>query len=456
MDDGALAPLHFGTDGIRGVTNQGIFCPEGMVALSRTVTRTLRQREQPLRIIIARDTRRSGLMLQQALVSGFLSEGAEVVAAEPIPTPALSLLTERSNFSLGIMITASHNPASDNGIKFFDKRGRKIGHNWQQQIATQWQQMITEGLQRQPAATLVGQLHSAQYAESAYLDFLKRALPSLSLAGWRIVVDCANGAAYRVAPQLLQSLGAETIVIGNQPDGDNINAQCGVLYPQAMQSELQARQAQLAYALDGDGDRIVLATPQRLLNGDECIFLYATDMQRKGQLRNNCVVVTEHCSMGLLYSLKRKGIQVEVTGVGDHLVAQRMQQLRASLGGESSGHIIFGEYSPHSDGLLAALQFLSRFSIADIADIESLLREYTSYAQVHNNLTVTSKPPLNELPQLEQAIHEARQLLTDEGRLLVRYSGTESKIRILTEHLEKNVAQQAAQIVTKAVVRTLQ
>ena len=454
MNGRTLPSLHFGTDGIRGVANQGIFCPEGMLALSRAVVRTL-QRDYPWRIIIARDTRRSGLMLQQALVSGFLSEGIEVVTAEIVPTPALSLLTERGDFSLGIMITASHNPASDNGIKFFNRDGRKIAHRWQQQIAAQWHQMATEGRQKAPAIPL-GQLHREQYAESIYLDFLKKTVPALSLSGWRIVVDCANGAAYRIAPQLFQSLGAETIVIGNQPDGDNINAQCGALAPQTMQAELQARQAHIGCALDGDGDRIVLATPQRILSGDECIFLYATDMQQQGQLRNNCVVVTEHSSMGLLYSLEKRGIQIEVTGVGDHLVAQRMQQVSASLGGESSGHIIFSTYLSSGDGLLAVLQFLSRFSISDIADIASMLREYTPYAQVNSNLTVSSKPPFTELPQLEQAIREARQLLANAGRLLVRYSGTEPKIRILTEHRKADVAQQAAQIVTEAVARTLQ
>ena len=446
-------PLIFGTDGIRGQANTGLFIPESMVRLGRTLARTLQYRQQPLRMIVGRDTRRSGVMLQSALESGFLSEGGQVVRVEVAPTPALSFLTQRGNFPLGAMITASHNPASDNGVKFFDSGGCKIDSVYRQQIGDHWQMALQESSDALPSP---GAAHTDRYALQSYLKFLKRTLPdSFTLKGYKIVLDCAHGAAYQVAPQLLQSLEAETTIIGNRPNGDNINLNCGVLAPQQLLSALQSQTAHIGVALDGDGDRIGLAIPQRIISGDEYIYLCAADMQRRGELRNNTIVVTEQSGMGLLNSLRELGIQVEVTGVGDHVVAQRMREVRASFGGESSGHIIFGEYASSGDALLAALQILFRFPPTRWSEIDTLLARYRALPQVTTNLQVRSKPPFSELPTLQQTIADGQKLLGAQGRLLVRYSGTESKIRILAEHPNLETAQQVAQMVTQCATRLL-
>ena len=443
----------FGTDGIRGSANQGVLRPEYLVILGRVLALILQSQGKKLRIAIARDTRVSGDMLFSSLVSGFLSEGGDVFDFGIIPTPAVSFFTLREKFPLGVMITASHNPFGDNGIKIFDSQGDKIDSALIAKIENLWKKIMASK-PREENFSISGKIHNCSNILSLYTNFLKTTIKK-NPPDIKVVLDCANGATYQIAPQVFVSLGIEVSVIGNQPDGENINLNCGSLFPERVFKKVQEEKADLGISFDGDGDRVVISTAQRILKGDEMIYLCALDLFKKGELKENKIVLTETSNMGLLASLKKEGILFEITEVGDHMVARKMKEMGISFGGETSGHLTFSHYLPTGDGILAAIQIISRFEKSTWENISEALKGLNLYPQVTKDIIVRKKIPFSKLPELFSVIKSTRQFLGEEGRFLVRYSGTEPKIRILAEHISEKKAAKAVKNVSEIVKKIL-
>lgn len=427
----------FGTDGIRGTANEFPITPELAMQVGRAIARILPAGEAGThRVVIGRDTRISGPMLESALAAGLMSEGAEVHLAGPLPTPAVAYLTQELACDAGIMLTASHNPFEDNGIKIFGSNGFKLGDDHEASIES----MIAEGSLSEPSkGALVGSLRMLTDGAAKYLAFAKSAIDSQSLAGLKIVFDGAHGAGYQVGPQIFRDLGAEVIAVGVQPDGRNINRDCGSLHPEIAAAEVKQSGADLAVCLDGDADRLALVDATgKVVDGDCLLCLSALALQRRGQLDGDTLVATVMSNLGLKEALARNGIALEVTAVGDRNVLERMREKGYSLGGENSGHVIFAHHATTGDGIMGALQILSEMKatgkdLAELADCMEI------FPQKLVNLSVTAKPPLAEISGLSDLISAAEAAMGEEGRVLVRYSGTEKKIRVMVEAREQAV-----------------
>jgi phosphoglucosamine mutase len=423
----------FGTDGVRGTANTEPMTAETAMRLGMAAGHYFTRGKHRHTVVIGKDTRLSGYMLEPALTAGFISMGMDVVLLGPLPTPAVALLTRSMRADLGVMISASHNPFEDNGIKLFGPDGYKLSDEAESEI----ERLMEDGLANLRAAPdRLGRARRLDDAIGRYIEYTKSTFPrGLRLDGLKIVVDCANGAAYKVAPTVLWELGAEVVPVGVSPDGFNINRNCGSLSTEAMRSQVVAHGADIGIALDGDADRVVLCDERgRLIDGDQVMALIAKLWKTNGLLTGGGVVATVMSNLGLERFLDGEGLMLHRTAVGDRYVLEKMRKDGFNLGGEQSGHIIMADHTTTGDGLVAALQVLASLIGADRPASE-LLRLFEPLPQTLKNVRVPAERSATVLDEasVKKAIAEAEKALQGRGRLLIRKSGTEPLIRVMAE-----------------------
>jgi len=442
----------FGTDGIRGVANLDPMTSEMAMQLGRAAAHIFMRRTGRHQIVIGKDTRVSGYMLESALTSGICSMGVDVLLVGPIPTPAVAFLTRSLRADAGVIISASHNPYQDNGIKFFSSDGFKLPDDVEARI----EHLIVsnEISHLRPTANLIGKAYRIDDADSRYIEFTKQSLPrDLDFQGIKLVIDCANGAAYKVAPIILRELGAKIEVIGNKPDGMNINAGCGAVHPEKLQEAVLRHQANIGIALDGDADRAIFVCEKgTIIDGDHIMAALGLDLHHNGLLSKQTLVGTAMSNFGLELSMSKAGIQLVRTPVGDRYLLERMQAEGYNFGGEQSGHFIFLDHNTTGDGLISTLQVLSLMKRTK-QPLSELAKAMSAVPQVLLNVKVARKPDLTSIPDVAKAIRDGEQSLNGCGRVLVRYSGTEPLLRIMVEGEQSTVIQGVAERLA-AVVRT--
>jgi phosphoglucosamine mutase len=425
----------FGTDGVRGEANQWPMTPDAILKLAIATAKHFldscegsRAGHPKFTVVIGKDTRLSGYMVESALVAGFVTMGIDVILLGPIPTPGVAVLTRSLRADLGVMISASHNPYTDNGIKFFKRDGNKI--------TSKDEKAIEKYVQNQPElapATAFGKAKRLDDALGRYIEFAKATFPrGQRLDGLRIVVDTANGAAYKVAPRVLWELGADVIAIGDDPQGDNINANCGATHPELLSVKVREHEADIGIALDGDADRVILVDENGvIIDGDQLMAAIAQRWLARGMLRGKGIVATTMSNLGLERFLENKGLTLHRAAVGDRNVSTMMQETECNVGGEQSGHIVLNDYCTTGDGLIAALQILSLIQETGQKPSQ-LLNVFTPVPQKLHNIRL--KKPLNfDDPALSKAIGRAETTLGETGRLLVRPSGTEPLVRLMAQ-----------------------
>jgi phosphoglucosamine mutase len=419
----------FGTDGIRGTANSEPMTPETALKVAMAVGETFYNGTHKHLVVVGKDTRLSGYMLEPALTAGFVTMGMDVVLVGPLPTPAIAMLTRSLRADLGVVLSASHNPYADNGIKLFGRDGYKLSDEIEQKIEAS----LEQGPIRRAAPSELGRVKRLDDAGGRYIEFVKQSFPrGLRLDGLRIVVDCAHGAAYKVAPTVFWELGAEVFSLGVAPDGLNINRECGALAPELMRREVLARRADIGIALDGDADRLVIADERgAILDGDQLMALIATGLSRAGRLTGGALVATVMSNLGLERFLAGAGIGLHRAAVGDRYVVEKMRSLGCNLGGEQSGHIILADYATTGDGLIAALQVLA--SIVETGRRASeVCQLFAPVPQRSRNVRFVDGTPLEE-PTVRRAIADSEARLGETGRLVIRKSGTEPLIRVMAQ-----------------------
>ncbi|MES2996802.1 MAG: phosphoglucosamine mutase [Verrucomicrobiota bacterium] len=426
----------FGTDGIRGRANEFPITAEVALKMGKAIARVLPSSGPSRnRVVIGKDTRISGYMLETALASGLVSTGMDVFMVGPLPTPAVAHLTKSMGAAAGVMITASHNPYEDNGLKVFGPDGYKLNDELEELIERHIMGLEPEA---DPfPANRIGKAFRIDDARGRYIEFAKHTADNVSLHGLKVVVDCGHGAAYFIAPLIFKELGAEVITIANQPDGLNINDGCGALHPEAAGEMVRRHKADLGVSFDGDADRVIFTDADgHVVNGDRILALCAIALKEQGRLKNDTVVATVMSNLGLAEAMNKNGIAVETTAVGDRNVIECMRKNGHTFGGENSGHLIFGDHATTGDGILSALQVLRimRERNATLAQLATVMDEYPSQLA---NMSVTAKPPLASLPRISKLMDEATKAFGSNGRHLIRYSGTENKIRVLVEHRDE-------------------
>lgn len=433
----------FGTDGVRGTANVEPVTAETALKLGRSAAHIFRNLESKARgsdkhkIVIGKDTRLSGYMLENALSSGILSMGVDVLFIGPLPTPGVAYVTRSLRADAGIVITASHNPYDDNGIKFFRADGYKLDDNIEGQIEDLVFSGAIENIR--PAAAQIGKAVRIDDALGRYIEYAKSSFPKgMTLEGMRIVVDCGHGAAYKATPCVLRELGADLIVYGDRPDGTNINKNCGSMHPEEMCKKVREHGAQIGIAHDGDADRVILCDETgTLIDGDDIMVIAATDMLSRNELLQKTVVATVMSNAGVDAAIGALGGKVIRTAVGDKNVIDEMLKNNYNLGGEQSGHLIFRDYASTGDGLVAALQIL-RIMKSQKRLLSALSRGWTRYPQVVTNIKVREKVPFKDLKNVLDLVSQAEKAVQpDGGRVLLRYSGTEPKARLLIEGRDK-------------------
>lgn len=432
----------FGTDGVRGKANIYPITAEIALKLGKASAKVLGKRNKPI-FIIGKDTRLSGYMLENALTAGLTSMGADVYLVGPMPTPALAHLVRSFNCDAGIMISASHNPYTDNGIKFFDSKGFKLPDEIEEEIEKNvFLDLSTEHVD----TTKIGRAYRIDDARGRYIEFAKASISNSSLKGLKVVIDCANGAAYKVAPYILKELGAETIVLSDDPNGNNINLNCGALHPDVMKEAVLKYKANAGISLDGDADRIIMCDEKgNILDGDYILAITGLDFLKKKLLKKNSVVVTDYTNIAFDELFKKHGAKVIRVKNGDRYVIEEMRKKGYNLGGEASGHIIFSDHNATGDGIISGLQVLKilKEKSMDLSKINPLLK----YPQVIINIIVKEKKPLEEMKKVQEEIRSAEKALGKSGRHLIRYSGTEMKCRVMIEGKdEKIISKLAARI----------
>lgn len=445
---------YFGTDGIRGRSNTGTITPEIMIKLARATSLACDFLGKKPTIVIGKDTRLSGYMLEFALTSGFISMGANIVLVGPIPTPAISMLVQSLRADLGMMISASHNPYYDNGVKFFTSSGHKISSELENKIE---QLMKTELSEYVAGYDDLGKAVKLEDARGRYIEHVKYSFPGkLKLDGIKIVIDCANGAAWDIAPKVFHELGAEVISCGISPNGFNINQECGVMDPQVVASEVLKHKADLGIALDGDADRVLIVDENgKVINGDQVIAALADYSLQSGTLKNNFVVTTILSNMGLGLYLKTIGLDLIRTNVGDKYVVEKMTELGCNLGGEPSGHIITGPNQATGDGIKAALGVLAMYKEAKNIPISHLLNKFTPFPQYtrnikynHNHFSQFTASGDEKIKTLARSYQERYK---DDARIIIRPSGTEPIIRLMIESKNEALAQRLLKEIEREV-----
>ena len=444
----------FGTDGIRGVANVDPMTGELALQLGRAIAYLFREVKGKHRIVVGKDTRLSGYMLETAMASGICSMGADVMLVGPLPTPGIAFITTSMRANAGVVISASHNPYYDNGIKIFSRDGFKLPDEMEHRIE---QLILSNNLHSlRPTASEVGKAHRIDDAVGRYIVFLKHTFPNdLTLDGLRIVLDCANGAAYRVAPTVLEELGAEVIPIGVEPNGENINAACGSLHPELMSRLVVDEGADIGMALDGDGDRIVFVDRQgKEVDGDHILAICGLQLLSEGRLKKQTLVTTVMSNMGLEKAIQKAGGKVIRTKVGDRYVVEEMVRGDYNLGGEQSGHTIFLDHNTTCDGILTALQVLAIMKRQE-RSLDDLAKAMEPFPQVLYNVEVKAKRELSEIPEVNQKVKAIEKALGHSGRILIRYSGTEPILRIMVEGEDEARLHKLAQEIVEEVRKHL-
>ncbi|ACD96239.1 phosphoglucosamine mutase [Trichlorobacter lovleyi] len=427
----------FGTDGVRGVANIHPMTTETAMQLGRAAAYIFKSSSRRRhRIVIGKDTRLSGYMLESALVAGICSMGVDVLLVGPLPTPGIANITKSMRADAGVVISASHNPFQDNGIKFFSGDGFKLPDEIELKMEKLLDSKKIEALR--PTATEVGKAFRIDDAAGRYIVFLKNSFPpELDLAGLKIVLDCGNGAAYKVAPAVFEELGAEVIPLGVKPNGTNINAGCGSLHPEVISEAVKQHRADIGIALDGDADRVIVCDEfGNEVNGDQIMAICATDMIARKQLKKKTLVATVMSNMGLDIALRKVGGKIIKTAVGDRYVVEEMRKGGYNLGGEQSGHLIFLDNNTTGDGVLAALQLLAVMRRRE-KPLSELAEVMIPLPQVLVNVRVRERQDIMTIPPVAVAIKGVEEKLGNEGRVLIRYSGTEPLLRIMLEGQDK-------------------
>lgn len=422
----------FGTDGVRGVANIAPMDSETVMRLGRAAAHVLRRSEGKHRILIGKDTRISGYMLETALQSGINSMGVDALLVGPLPTPGVAFMTRCMRADAGVMISASHNPYEDNGIKFFGADGFKLPDVTEAEIERLMEPGHLDELRASPE--LIGKASRIEDAVGRYAVYLQSCLPKYrKLDGIKIVLDSANGAAYRVAPLVFRELGAEVITTGDRPDGKNINLNCGSLHPEELSRLVRGHQAHCGIAFDGDADRVLFVDEKgALVDGDLILAILALDFQERGELKGGAVVGTTMTNLGLEVALKKKHISLYRADVGDRYVLAEMQQRGLNLGGEQSGHIIALDHNSTGDGILTALLMVDVLMRSG-KPLSSYHQLVSRYPQLLLNVPVKSKPEWEQVPKVKEALLRSEKELGDRGRVVLRYSGTEPKARVMVE-----------------------
>jgi len=417
----------FGTDGIRGQANVEPLTPQTLTRLGQAIGLHFMRGEHRHRVVIGKDTRLSGYMMESALAAGFVGVGMDVALVGPLPTPAVAMLTRSMRADLGVMISASHNLFADNGIKLFDPDGFKLSDSVEKEIEARLESPLF--LATPP---YLGQMIHLNDAIGRYVEFVKGSIPRHTyFEGLRVVVDCANGAAYKVAPLVLKELGATVIPLSSSPDGQNINAACGATCPQEMCEKVKEAGAHVGVAFDGDADRAVFADEKgQLIDGDQIMALIATDWDERGLLKGKGIAATLMSNLGLERYLEKRGLSLKRTPVGDRYVAEKMRDLGYNVGGEQSGHIILSDYATSGDGLLTALQVLMVL-MQKQKPASQVMNLFKPLPQIMKNVKIA--PSYLKIPEVEKFIETAKSKLASNGRLLVRPSGTEPLVRIMAE-----------------------
>jgi phosphoglucosamine mutase len=439
---------YFGTDGIRGRANASVLTPEIAMKAGMAAGRIFTRGAHRHRVVIGKDTRLSGYMIESALVSGFTAVGMDVFQFGPLPTPAVAMLTRSLRADIGVMITASHNPFHDNGIKFFGPDGQKLSDAVEMEI----EKLMDGGLEAGLAnGNAIGRAKRIDDSQARYIEFAKRTFPrNLRLDGLRIVVDCANGAAYKVAPAVLWELGADVVALGVSPDGTNINLECGSTAPEAMCAKVREVRADFGIALDGDADRVVMADEEgQIIDGDQILALIAKSWSRSGYLKGGGVVGTVMSNQGLDRYLRTLSLGLARAQVGDRYVQEEMKKGGFNVGGEQSGHIILSDFATTGDGLIAALQVLAVLA-EEGKPASQAAHLYEPLPQVLENVRFRKGSPLEDA-RVKSSIDEAHARLGASGRVLVRKSGTEPLIRVMAEGDDEKLVRAVVRQIAAAI-----
>lgn len=441
----------FGTDGVRGHANKHPMVVETALALGRAAGKLFKKQQNgKQRVIIGKDTRLSCYMFENALIAGLCSMGVDTIMLGPFPTPGVAFITRAYRANAGIMVSASHNVYYDNGIKFFGADGFKLPDEWEHEM----ERIIAANdfADALPSDDAIGRNTRIHDVDGRYIEFCKATFPRrLSLKNLTIALDCANGAAYKVAPLIFRELDATVHVYGNSPDGLNINKQCGSLHPELIQKAVVEHRANVGITLDGDADRVIMVDEKgQILDGDTILAICARDLKKHGLLTQNKVVSTVMCNLGFMKAMNDLGIEVIRSQVGDRYVIQDMRKHKVNLGGEQSGHTIFLDHNTTGDGLVTALQVL-RIMIETDSKLSDLASFVKRFPQTIINVKVSSKPPLSDLKNVTAAIKKAEKNLSDSGIVLVRYSGTESICRVTVQGETQKMVHDAAASIAEAV-----
>jgi len=453
-----MAAKIFGTDGIRGLANEYPMTGEVAMSVGRAVAHVLRlETNRPTRrarIVVGKDTRLSGYMIEMAIASGICSMGADVILIGPLPTPGVAFVTQSMRADAGIMISASHNPYSDNGIKIFSADGYKLPDETEGEIERLMTSKELDAVR--PTNEMVGKAYRIDDVHGRYIVFLKNLFPKdLDLVGVRIALDCANGAAYKAAPLVFEELGADVVRRGVSPNGLNINDKCGALFPEEVAAETLEYRADIGISLDGDGDRCILSDERgEIVDGDQIIGLCAIEMATSGTLKGNTVVTTPMSNIGLETSLKERGIKMVRAPVGDRYVVESMRKGGFNLGGEQSGHLIFLDQSTTGDGIVAALKVLELMKRTG-KKLSELKKQIRICPQVREDVRVKRKEDLEKIPEVSAAIAQAEKVVADRGRVFVRYSGTEPLARVMVEGEDLKVIRGLAKNIAEKIHRAI-
>jgi phosphoglucosamine mutase len=454
----------FGTDGIRDIAGKGYLAPEFIVKIGRTIGHLMRKephlftranlpsRGLPKTVLLARDTRPSGSMIESALSAGILCEDIDITSVGVVPTPVCSFLTKRLNCGVGIMVSASHNPTEYNGVKLFDAEGYKVKDALEERIES----IVTDSRARFERNPQIGRFAQRPNALKIYIDeTVSAAKRKFSLTGMKIVLDCAYGALSEVAPVIFSRLGAKVLAINSTPDGDSINKDSGALFPQFACRKLIEEKANIAFSFDGDGDRVIAIDENGCeRDGDYIMAVCAQFLKDRGELAANTVVSTVMSNIGLELFLKKKGITLVRTKVGDRYVAEEMLRRGAVLGGEQSGHIMFFNNAPTGDAAWTALNLLRAIKERG-KPLSELSRGLTKFPQILVNVSICAKPPLMSVPEIKSALKQAEEELGESGRIVLRYSGTEPLARVMLEGKSKSKIKRLAENIASAIQKTL-
>ena len=444
----------FGTDGVRGVANIHPMTAEVALQLGRAIAHIFKKEPRRHKIVIGKDTRLSGYMLENAMVAGICSMGVDVMIVGPLPTPGIAFITSSMRADAGVVISASHNPYQDNGIKFFSRNGFKLPDAMEREI----EDFVFDSNEpsHRPTASDIGKAYRIDDAIGRYVVFAKNTFPKeLTLDGLKIAVDCANGAVYKVAPEVFYELGAEVFPIGVKPDGENINDKCGSLYPEVVAKLVKEKKADIGITLDGDGDRVILVDEKgAVLDGDHLLAIMATRMLQQNTLKKQTLVTTIMSNMGLEEAVNKAGGKIIRTKVGDRYVTEEMLKGGYNLGGEQSGHIILMDHTTTGDGIISALQILA-IMVKENKKLSELSRIMKQFPQILLNVKVKEKKDLSKIPQVAKRIQEIEDKLNGTGRLSVRYSGTEPLARVMLEGKDAKEINKMARYIAEAIEEEL-